>query len=169
MLTLAALALAAASAPSASTLDASKPWWEKITMTISGNGVSPSCSYESSGVAKGTQPCQVEGAGPSDTQSTNGLYTKMTFERRYAPGAPDLDRLQPGDTLIGRQVLMLSIGSSGAVQDCRVVLSSGDSLPDYGCEEAKAERFLAGAGKPEGTPLQAFMTILVYGHSEQIA
>jgi hypothetical protein len=42
-------------------------------------------------------------------------------------------------------------------------------IPAYGCDEAKTEQFRAKAGADSVAPRQAFMTILVYGHQEQIA
>ena len=49
------------------------------------------------------------------------------------------------------------------------VPASGAMTPDYGCEEAQAERFQASASKPhEESPREGTMTILVYGHAEHM-
>jgi hypothetical protein len=63
---------------------------------------------------------------------------------------------------------MLTIDSAGAVQGCKVLAATGDMLPSYGCREARAERFETGADAEAATARHAFMTILVYGHSEQL-
>ena len=47
-------------------------------------------------------------------------------------------------------------------------VASGDVPPDYGCEQARKEQFKGQAGgEPEAR--QAFMTIMAYGHTEEIA
>ena len=60
------------------------------------------------------------------------------------------------------------VDAKGAIQSCKVVASSGDAPPDYGCNEAKQEQFKAEANA-DATDRQAFMTVLAYGHLEQIA
>ena len=170
MLTL-ALALAAASPTSEPLLAAEAPWWEKIVMTISGDGSQQSCRFESSAGPAASKNCEVDGASKASagSQAANSPYTKMTFERRFSPaGRPDMGSLQPGDTLLGRQIMALAIDASGSVQGCRVLIASGDVLPDYGCEEAKAEQFAASANRSAAVPREAYMTVLVYGHEEQL-
>ena len=174
MLKLAALAFAASTtlatpATNENPLDATGPWWEKITVTMTGDGKPQSCRYESS--VGGKDSCAVEGndgkaVGKSDNSEQ---FTKITFERRFAPGEklPDAGKLHPGDTLIGGSIMALAIDAKGAVKGCEVVATSGGVKPDYGCEEAAAEKFAASTNAPS-EPKQAYMTILVYGHSEQV-
>jgi hypothetical protein len=76
--------------------------------------------------------------------------------------------VQAGDTLLGSQVMALAIDGAGAVKGCQIVSKSGSMTPDYGCEEAKAERFEANAGQSAEQSLQGYMTILVYGHDEHV-
>jgi hypothetical protein len=172
VLSLIAVALAAATPPPA--LDASAPWWEKITMTIDETGVERSCNYESSFLSNSSEGCDAPVSVRPESRGvkgkTAGVFSKLTFERRFSPGGrPNSGRLQPGDKLLAQQVMFLTIDPAGSVQGCRVVARSGDMLPNYGCNEAKAERFEAGAS-PESEPTrQAFMTVLVYGHTEQLA
>ena len=173
MLKLAALAVAAASATTASpTLVSSSPWWEKVTVTITGDGSPRSCHYESSLSGTGAQQCEVDGETSTLGASSSGTkdeFTSITFERRFSPGAqPDKGVVQPGDTLISGQVLALAIDGSGAVRGCKVVAAAGEAAPDYGCEEAKAERFKASAASG-ALPQQGYLTVLVYGHSENLA
>ena len=175
MLSLIAAALAAAtpSPPPSPALDASAPWWEKITRTIDGSGTERSCKYETSLLPKSAEGCEVEasvGIGARGVSARAGLTSKLTFERRFSPGGRlDSGRLQPGDTLLTRHVMFLTIDPAGSVQSCRVVAALGDEASAYGCAEAKAERFQARAGSTAEGTRQAFMTILVYGHTEQVA
>jgi hypothetical protein len=178
--TLAALALLSASTPiiAASTtsadtaLSSTAAWWEKVTVTIDGAGETQSCLYESS-VRSDTKACDV--ADSADAKSvkssgSKGEFTRITFERRFHPGAglPNADALQPGDKLLGGQLMALAIDAKGAVAGCKVVAKSGDMTTDYGCNEAKAERFEASAAKGAIAPRQGYMTILVYGHAEHV-
>ena len=171
MLKIAALAIAAASAASATTspaLDSSAPWWERVTVTVDGHGKPQGCKYESSVATNPTQNCDVEGNQAAAAKSGNAdELTRITFERRFSPGGPDSGALQTGDTLLGRQVLALAIDKKGTVSGCKIVAESGDMTPDYGCKEAEAERFQTGAAQTE--PKQGYMTILVYGHAEHVA
>ena len=64
--------------------------------------------------------------------------------------------------------MALAIDANGAVKGCRVLIASGDVLPDYGCDEAKAEQFAASADRSASEPREAYMTVLVYGHEEQL-
>ena len=164
MLKLAALAVAAASTASP-TLVANAPWWEKVTVTIAGDGMPQACEYRASHGAGAASECDVvdapstSGVSPSAAKSmgANDQFTKITFERRFIPGnsAPAKPNLQPGDTLLGGQVMALAIDEAGSV------------TPDYGCDEAVAEKFQASAGQTASP--QGFMTVLVYGHQENVA
>ncbi len=171
MLALAAAALAAASPTPL--LEASTPWWERITVTVDGEGTQQSCKYQSSLSPTGAETCDQEMAAsvqPARSKAPSGVYSKLTFERRFSPGEKlDSGRLQTGDTLLAHQVMFLTIGNDGSIDSCRVVGTSGDLRPAYGCAEAKSEQFRMPAISGEAAPSQAFMTILVYGHQEQIA
>ena len=140
-------------------------------MVMDSNGAEKACTYESSLTPSDSSECETDESGmPSKNAKTpNGVVTKLTFERRFSPGErPEPGRLQPGDTLLGRQLIHLSIDGTGAVKGCRIVDASGE-VPDYGCKEAKTETFAVKASAPERGMHQAFMTILVYGHAEQLA
>ncbi|HEX4801113.1 MAG TPA: hypothetical protein VFU91_08040 [Sphingomicrobium sp.] len=157
-------------------LVASQPWWEKVTVTIAGNGKAESCKYESSLKPNAPQDCDVADTGAaamtsaSEHSSDKQEYTRITFERRFDPNAlPAKADLQKGDTLLGGQVMSLAINGRGKVDNCRIVAQSGDMQPQYGCDEASAEKFQASA--PTGAAAvqhQGYMTILVYGHSEHM-
>jgi hypothetical protein len=56
------------------------------------------------------------------------------------------------------------------VRNCRVVSTSGSVTPQYGCDEAAAERFDASAvtARTRAPEREGYMTILVYGHSEHV-
>ena len=174
MLKLAALAMAAASSVSSPALVSNSPWWEKVTVTIAGDGNPRSCQYESSLAAAGARECAVEakdGALSASGSGSKDELTSITFERRFSPSAkPDTGDVKAGDTLLGGQVMALAIDSHGAVRGCHVVAAAGDMTPDYGCDEAKAERFEASAARSSGTPArEGYLTVLVYGHSEHVA
>lgn len=171
MLSLVALAAAAATAAQPPALNASTPWWDKITMVMDSDGTEKSCTYETSLEPTLASRCETEESGlPGKKAKTPaGVVTKISFERRFSPGnRPEPGRLQPGDTLLGRQLIHLTIDGSGAVKSCKVVDVSGDA-PDYGCKEAQSETFALKASAPANGLQQAFMTILVYGHAEQLA
>ena len=165
------IAAALAAATPAPLLDASSPWWERITVTVDDKGAEHGCRYESS-ISGQAEACDDQATARSASRPKQGaaVYSKLTFERRFSPGAKvDSGRLEVGDKLLARQVLFLTIGGDGTVESCRVVATSGDLPPNYDCEEARGERFQAAAsGLSDGTR-QAFMTVLVYGHVEQIA
>lgn len=172
---IAALTLASAAAhPTAPTLLSSSPWWEKVTVTIAGNGQAEGCQFESSLKPQAAKSCQVDGGAKASLSSASSSnagskdeLTRITFERRFSPGAqPDLGKLQAGDTLIGGQVLALAIGADGQVKGCRVVAEGGSMRPQYGCDEATAERFQASA--PRNADREGYMAVLVYGHSEHV-
>ena len=169
MLSLIALA-AAATAPEAPALNASVPWWDKITMVMDSTGAEKACTYESSLSRSLSSSCETSETGtPSKSAKTPiGVVTKISFERRFSPGErPEPGRLEPGDTLIGRQLIHLSIDSAGAVRSCKVVDASGE-VPDYGCKEAQTETFALKTNASTDQLHQGFMTILVYGHAEQV-
>ena len=172
MLAFFAALLAAAQSPAPASdstpLESAAPWWEKITVTVDDKGTQQSCRYETS--TAGSAACDKEIADSiRPGKGIQGQFKKVTFERRFSPGGQlDAGKLQPGDMLLGRQVMFLTIDAKGAIQSCKVVASSGDAPPDYGCEEAKQEQFKAEASA-DATERQAFMTVLAYGHLEQIA
>ena len=169
MLALFAAALAA-STP-APLLETATPWWEKITVTVDNQGKQQSCRYETSFPETTAAECDQAMAASLQTSGKGplGTYSKVTYERRFSPGGRvDSGRLHPGDELIGRQVMFLTFAEDGAISSCKVVAASGDVPPDYGCEQARKEQFKGQAGgEPEAR--QAFMTIMAYGHTEEIA
>ena len=169
MLALVAAVLAAST--QSPVLEASVPWWERITVTVDDKGTQQSCNYHFSLSPGGPEACDREMADSIPARKArggSGAFSKLTFERRFSPG-PKLDsgRLQAGDTLLGQQVMFLTISAEGAIESCKVVGTSGEMVPAYGCAEAKSEQFRVKADA--GAPRQAFMTIMVYGHQEQIA
>jgi hypothetical protein len=152
-------------------LETSMPWWERITVTVDDKGKQQSCRYEISLSPSSAEACDQEIAASvkADRDGRLGVYSKVTIERRFSPGGRlDAGRLQPGDTLIGRQVMFLTFDAKGAIESCKVVASSGDARPDYDCDAAKKEQFRAQASA-DPAARQAFMTILAYGHTEHIA
>jgi hypothetical protein len=170
VLGLAALILAASSPAPSPTLTSTAPWWEKVTFTLIGEGGQQSCEYESSLPTAGNGMCDGDASSPVESaNSAVGAYTKITIERRFTPGQkPDPGSLESGDTLLGGQVMALAIDGKGTVRACEIVVASGDVRPAYGCKEARAERFEASAGREAPQVLQGFMTIIVYGHEEQL-
>lgn len=160
-----------AAAASSPVLESAIPWWEKVTVTVDNKG-EKKCLYEASYSGKGAEACDKDLAEsiPAGKSDQAGLYSKLTFERRFSPGAVRLDsgKLQPGDTLIGRQVMFLTLGADGSIASCHVVATSGEAPSDYDCDEVKKEQFKAQASADAGAR-QAFMTVLAYGHTEQIA
>jgi len=171
---IAASAGAAAAAVTTSTADAlvsSAPWWEKLVVTV-GGGADPDCVYQSSLAPGASQKCDVEGAGFAEVvQADDGQATAITFERRFTPGAvPDAGHVHAGDTLLAKSVIALAIDKAGKVTGCKVVSSGGDMAPNYGCAEARAERFRTAAPVESHEPTRtATMTILVYAHEEHYA
>ena len=174
-----ALALASATstaAQSSATLNSNASWWERVTVTVTGDGKAQSCRYETSLEPKKAQQCDVAGseaalaAGSSGSSSSKSEYTRITFERRFSPAGKPETKLQPGDTFLGGQVMALAIDAQGAVKDCQVIAKSGSLMPAYGCDEAAAERFEASARDKAATAAgrEGYMTILVYGHSEHL-
>ena len=152
-------------------LESSVPWWEKITVTVDDKGKQQSCLYEMSLLPGGAEVCAKEMAESVDAgvRGQAGAYSKVTFERRFSPGGRlDSGRLHPGDTLLGRQVMYLTFGADGSIESCKVVATAGDAAPDYDCDEAKKEQFRVQASDDPASR-QAFMTVMAYGHTEQIA
>lgn len=177
LLAASSLSLAATSSKTAPTaaddaLVSSTPWWERITVTIAGDGQSHSCRFESSLEPNGAKDCDVVGSEAAAMPEGSGAkdqYTRISFERRFTPGAqPASGDLQLGDRLLGRQVMTLAIDAGGTVKGCRIVATSGAMTPDYGCKEASAERFEASAREAGGAAREGTMTILVYGHAEHV-
>lgn len=174
--TLAALAVASVSAHPNPTLTSSIPWWERVTVTVTDDGNTKSCRYESSLKPQNARACDVVGGGASAAKSAasgaKDQYTRITFERRFSPGAkPNMDALQPGEILLGGQMLALAIDGKGAVKDCKVVQRSGTMPPQYGCDEAATEKFEARAtatAHAAAATHEGYMTVLVYGHSEHV-
>lgn len=174
------LALALASAASTATaatadvsaLDSHSPWWERVTVTIAGDGHPQSCRFESSLGPETAKDCKVQASQAAVAKTSTGSkdsYTRITFERRFNPSwQPQANEPPAGDMLLGRQVMSLAIGAKGSVEGCQIVSASGDVKPEYGCKEASAEKFQASASTAHSTPRQAYMTILVYGHSEHV-
>ena len=169
----------AASAPSAALPLPSNAWWEKVTVKMTGDGEAQNCQYSTSRSGSPQADCKVIGASGLAAQSASSATsssakdggTTITFERRFNPGTkPSPDALQPGETLLGGQTLALAIDGKGSVKDCKVVQRSGSLPPQYGCDEAAAERFDASAstGRARTPQREGYMTILVYGHSEHI-
>ena len=168
MLMLVAAAVAASSTPAP--LQVSAPWWERIVKTLDTEGTVVSCKYESSLTPGPTADgCTPASEDSSERAASNAAeFQKVTFERRFSPdGRPDSGAVQKGDTLLSQRVLYLAIDAQGNVKECKVVSSSGDTPLAYGCDEAKSEKFQAGSHA--GSARQAFMTVRVYGHTEQIA
>lgn len=168
---IAALALASTTAQPASTLSSTAPWWEKVTVTVTGDGEPQSCLYQTSSNPKGARNCDVVGAQAAavtgSDSGTKGQYTRITFERRFSPGAKPSTDLAPGETFLGGQMMALAINGAGEVKNCKLVATTGSMLPQYGCKEAAAERFAANAGSA-AEPREGYMTILVYAHAEHV-
>jgi hypothetical protein len=152
-------------------LEASVPWWERISVTIDDRGKQQACTYRSSLLPAG-EACDREMAAsvrPRQAASQSGLFSRLTFERRFSPG-PKLESapMQPGDELIGQQVLFLTINADGSIASCRILARSGEMHFNYGCDQAQGEQFRVPASAPAGATRQAFMTITAFGHQEQI-
>jgi hypothetical protein len=166
-----AASIATAATINVSGLDSSAPWWERVTVTISGDGQPQGCRFESSLKPGEATVCQVAASQAAVAKTSTGSKdqsTRITFERRFSPARPGDADLPTGDTLLGQQVMALAIGAKGTVDNCEIVSASGDMRPQYGCKEASAERFQAGATSSHAAPRQGYMTILVYGHSEHV-
>ena len=144
------------------------PWWEKITYTYDDNGAHRSCDYETSLPTNPAETCDVANA-PASAASGSGVLTKITFERRFTPGAPpDVKKLQPGDKLLGGLMMVVAFDRNGGVQGCSVVAETGDAKPAYGCEQVRAEKFQASATVGAQDSRHGFLTVIVYGHEEEL-
>lgn len=158
-----------AAAPEASILESATPWWERISVTLDDKGKQQSCRYETSSSAK-AEACDKAMAEslPTTGKGQSGVFSKLTFERRFSPnGRVDGGKLQPGDTLLGRQVIFMTFDEKGGINSCHVVATAGDNPPAYDCDAARKEQFRAPvSARPDQR--QAFMTILAYGHREQV-
>ena len=161
---------ATATASNTSTLVSNAPWWERITVTLSGDGNAQACRYETS-LKTTPEACDVSSsaAGMTKASAPKGEVTRITFERRFTPGAaPAKPNLQTGDTLLGGEMMALAIDPHGAVKDCKMVAQSGEMRPEYSCDDATGERFQASYGAKDAPAREGYMTILVYGHSEHM-
>ena len=171
MLSIAALALAAATATTSPDVLSTTPWWEKITITYGDDGSHRSCNYETSRSYGGAEPCDDESRPVSAAKATTGSagkQTKITFERSFTPGAmPNIREMEPGDALLGGLVMMVAIDREGSVRGCSVVAETGEAKPAYGCDEVRAERFQASAAGAQDSQLGT-LTVLVYGHEEEV-
>ena len=170
---IAALVLASAASHSTETLNSSIPWWERVTVTVTDDGQTQSCRYESSRSPNSAKDCAVVDSEAAMAKSVGAKdqYTRITFERRFNPGVkPEAAALQPGETLLSGQVMAMAIDPQGAVKNCKVVATSGSVTPQYGCSEAATERFDASAGnaRARAEPREGYLTIVVYGHSEHV-
>ena len=172
LIVLAFVAAFLAASTSTQMLEASVPWWERISVTIDDKGKQQACTYRSS-LSPGGEACgqaMAASVQPRQAEVQSGLFSKLTFERRFSPG-PKLESapMQPGDELIGQQVLFLTIKSDGSIASCRILAKSGEMRFNYGCEQAQGEQFRVPASAQVGAFRQAFMTITAFGHQEQIA
>jgi hypothetical protein len=142
-------------------------------VTISGDGKAQSCLYQSSLKPGSQEACDAgmneAASSQASSASSKGELTRITFERRFTPGAAPQQTaaLQTGDTLLGGQVMALGIGPRGEVKTCKVVAVTGEMQPSYGCSEASAERFNASV-RSRAAERDGYMTIIVYGHSEHM-
>ena len=168
---LALIAAALAGSAQIPVLETSVPWWERITVTVDDKGKQQSCRYQISLLPSGAKACDEAMAASvgAGNGGQAGAFSKLTFERRFSPGGQlDGGRLEPGDQLLGRKVLFLTIDASGAIESCHEVAKTGEMAFQYDCDAARKEQFRAPASAEAGAR-QAFMTVLAYGHTEQIA
>ena len=172
MLSIAALALAAATATSSPDTLSTTHWWEKITITYGDDGSRRSCNYQSSRSGAGKEACDGDDSAQMTaakaSTSNGGVQTTITFERRFTPGAmPKIRNMEPGDELLGGLVMMVAIGRDGSVRGCSVVAETGEAKPEYGCDQVRAERFQASLSGEQDSQLGT-LTVLVYGHKEEV-
>jgi hypothetical protein len=167
-----ALAATTATATAPDTLVSSSPWWEKVTVTIGGDGKPASCLYQTSLKQGESSDCDIassQASMMSKASDSKGEVTRITFERRFDPGTPPAKPdLQSGDTLLGGQMMALAIDPRGSVKGCKVVATSGEMQPQYSCDDAQAERFQASMGTGAKSEREGYMTIIVYGHTEHM-
>jgi len=93
---IAGLAAVVTSVPAARDLLPAANWWEKITVTIAGDGKPQGCRFESSLASTSAKDCDIVGAPTASsrvhTVSSHDQYESITFERRFSAGAaPPLD------------------------------------------------------------------------------
>ena len=172
MLSIAALALAAATATSSPDTLSTTPWWEKITITYGDDGSRRSCNYESSRSRGSKEACDddesAQMTAANASTGNGGVQTRITFERSFTPGAmPNIRDMEPGDALLGGLVMMVAIDRDGSVRGCSVVAETGEAKPEYGCDQVRAERFQASLGGDQDSQLGT-LTVLVYGHKEEV-
>ena len=163
--------LAAPAAAAASPNLSAGSWWEKITVTMTSDGKAQGCRYETSQASAAAKDCKVVGAdGLAAKAEAKAQYARITFERRFTPGGapPGEAAIDPGDKLLGQQVMALAIDEAGKVSGCRIVATSGETGVAYGCTEVAAERFEATASSERAPRREGYMTILVYGHTEHV-
>ena len=91
LLTASAHSLAASAAKGTDALSSSAPWWEKVTVTIAGDGKAQSCRYETSLHPNAGAECDVTGDQAVEMAKGSGAsnksdLTRITFERRFTPG-----------------------------------------------------------------------------------
>ena len=145
-----AASLASAATQNVSTLDSTAPWWERVTVTVSGDGHPQACRLNR---ACDQAPARHATWSPARAPRPS---CRMAARRTNIPaspssagsapaGIPKRPKLPAGDMLLARQVMTLAIGAKGRVQGCEIVSASGDMQPQYGCKEASAERFAASA------------------------
>jgi hypothetical protein len=145
-------------------------WWERITITMTHDGQAQGCRYEASTASAGAKDCKVVGANGAAVTGAKDQYATVTFERRFNPGGspPAESAMQPGDKLLGRQVMALAIDGAGKVSGCKVIAATGETGLTYGCEDVAAEQFATSTSAMAESRRQGFMTILVYGHTEHV-
>ena len=98
------------------------PWWERISVTLDDKGNQQSCNYQSSLSPKGPEACGKEMASTMPSiraMGGPGVYSKLTFERRFSPGAKlDSGRLHAPEVRTskaasaGRRTCFMGRGSS---------------------------------------------------------
>ena len=124
-------AATALSAGSGQLLPAQSSWWERVDVTLSGNGATQTCEFTASHAR--AEHCDAVKASVSEAASpASAQLTKLTFERKFIPGdrAPGSVETDVGDTLIAAHMMELSIDASGAVSHCQVIASAGDERPE---------------------------------------
>ena len=141
-------------------------WWERIIVTMTHDGQAQGCRYEASAASAGAKDCTVVGANGAAVTSAKDQYATVSFNPGGAP--PAESAMQPGDKLLGRQVMALAINGAGKVSGCKVIAATGETGLTYGCEAVAAEQFATGASAMAEPQRQGFMTILVYGHTEHV-
>ena len=98
-----AASIAAAATTTSSTLDSTSPWWERVTVTINGDGEAHSCRFESSLKPNEHESCDVTSPSSSapaklGNSGSKAEFTRVTFERRFTPHAQSEPQVPVGDT-----------------------------------------------------------------------